>query len=181
MLTTTSRRALTAALLAALVAASGAACGSPSDSGGGGPALQRVDTPPSTVIEKPDPSKGKTVADRVAYFSSSARVTAGVHEVLHDQDDVARFAGKVAANDPKVKDAIVAGARPTDFSRRVLVGWTATTGCSAATAATLTVSGKRLTVQVSQPKPPPECLVAFRMTAVFEVPKERVPAQPVFS
>jgi hypothetical protein len=181
MLTTTSRRAFTTALLVALAAASVAACGSAPDTSGGGPASTRVDTPPSTVVERPDPSKGKTVAERVAYFSSSVRVVAGVREVMHGQADVARFAGKAAANDPEVRDGIVAGARTTDFSRRVLVGWTATTGCSAATAAMLTVSGNRLSVQVSQPKPPPECLVDFRVTAVFEVPKEHVPAQPVFS
>jgi hypothetical protein len=179
MLTTTSRRALAASLLTTLLSASGVACGSPPDDGG--PASYRVDTPPSTVIERPDPSKGKTIADRVTYFSSSARATAGVHEVLHSRAEVEQFAGKIAANDPKAKDGIVAGAQATDFSQRVLVGWTATTGCSAATEAMLTVSGDRLKLQVSQPRPPPECLAAFRVAVVFEVPKERVPAQPVFS
>jgi hypothetical protein len=180
MVTRRWRRGFAGGLSALAVAVMAVSCGDGRPDSGG-PAPHRDGSPPGTATTRPGRSGAESVADRVAYFSSSARTAAGAREVLHDRAEVRRFAGKVAADDPEAANAIVSGARGTDFSRRVLVGWTATTGCSAATAATLTVSGNRLQVRVSQPKPPPECVAAFRATAVFEVPRERIPARPDFS
>ena len=160
------------------LAALGAACGDQQDPVG--PAVTKADAPPSSAPVSPSTSGPTGAADRVAYFSTTARTTAGVHQVLQDKGELQRFAGKIAAADPGAAADIVAGGQDTDFSRRVLVGWTRTSGCSAATAARLTVSGSRLEMRVSQPKPPPECLAAFRMTVVFDVPKERIPARPEF-
>lgn len=171
------RRGFAGGMSAVALTALAAGCGG-DDPASGGAAPHRSGTASATVAGRPSASGAATVADRLAYFSSSVRTTAGVREVLRDPADVKRFADKVAADDPGTAEGIVAAGRGTDFSQRVMVGWTATTGCSAATTATLTVSGHRLQVRVSQPEPPPECLVAFRMTAVFDVPRERIPAQP---
>jgi hypothetical protein len=126
------------------------------------------------------PLASGSVASRVAYFSTSVRAADGLHTVLHDGGELQRYAQRFAAGDPKAARDIVAGGGRTDFTRSVLVGWTRTTGCSVATAAALGVSGDRLVLRVSAPKPPPECFAADQVTVVFEVPKERMPARPVF-
>lgn len=126
------------------------------------------------------PGTSGSVASRVAYFSTAARVVPGIHEVLHGRSELERFARRAAPGDAKAGQDIAAAGRTADFSRSVLVGWTATTGCSAATAATLGVAGERLELHVSQPKPPPECFAADHVAVVFEVPKERIPARPAF-
>lgn len=204
MLTVTFRRTVSATLLAASLTTLSVACGeeqsatgappasSPSSAGspGGAGADGRASgapapsgtTPSGTAPSGTAPSgaTGTTGTSRVVYFSSSARVVAGKHEVLHDRGDVERFAASVAARDPKTAAAVTASADRTDFSSRVLVGWTASTGCSAATSAALRISGNTLTPTADQPIPPPECLTDFRVTAVFEVLRTRMPEHPVF-
>jgi hypothetical protein len=117
---------------------------------------------------------------RTVYFSSSARVVAGLHVGVRDRAGLERFAAKAAPGDGAARAAMVRAGRGADFSRSVLVGWTATTGCSAATAAALDVVGDRLAVRVRQPRQPPECFAVSRVAVVFEVPKERMPERPVF-
>ena len=193
VLTTTLRRAVPAMVLAASLTVVGAGCGT-AHSGSGGPdgtpgstAASRSTSPGSSPGRSPGPSpspssgpSSPTVADRVVFFSSSLRGVPDDHQILRSQADVSRFAGTFTAVDPQAAAQVEAAGRATDFARQVLVGWTATTGCSAATSATLTASGDRLELHVSQPKPPPECVAAFRVTVVFQVAKERIPAQPVF-
>lgn len=183
MLTVNVRRAVPAVVLAASLALGAAACGD--DAPAGRPSPDVTDDAPSSVT--PSTGGGSTTAtdgdvdSRVVYFSSAERVRAGVHEVLHDRGELDRFAGEVAADDADAAAKISAGGGSTDFSRYALVGWTRSTGCSTATSVTLSVSGSLLKLHVNQPKPPPECLVDFRVTVVFEVPKERIPARPAFS
>lgn len=116
----------------------------------------------------------------MVYFSVSDRVPLGLREVLRGRAASARFAARVTAVDAQAASAIVAAARATDFSRSVLVVWTAGTGCRHATSAALRVTGDRVHVRVDGPEPPPECVVPDRLTVVFEAPKERLPAQPLF-
>ncbi|WP_329132178.1 hypothetical protein OG552_12275 [Streptomyces sp. NBC_01476] len=179
MLTVDLRRVLAAALLTASVTMFAAGCGEKGEAGGG-PRKDRVDggTVPSVRVE-PSGSDGKTAPFRVVYFSSSEPAAPEAHEVLHDAGELGRFAAKVAPQDRQAAE-ITAGGKDTDFSRDVLVGWTASTGCSAATAAVLHIADDRLSVRVSQPEPPRECLRAFVATVLFAVPKESMPANPVF-
>ncbi|WP_433889506.1 hypothetical protein [Streptomyces sp. CA-111067] len=114
------------------------------------------------------------------YFSSSVPAGAETHQVLRDGGELRRFAQSAAPRDGHAATAIVAAADRTDFTSRVLVGRTRTTGCSQATAASLAIAGDRLSLQVRQPKPAAECLTAFHLTVVFGVPAERIPAHPVF-
>lgn len=193
MLTVTLRRTFSAMVLAALLTTFAAACGDDKATGGGPDPHPTDDAPssPSVVADPPgSPAAGSSapgspapgngpVATRVVYFSSMVRGAAW-HEVLHNRGELAGFAKRFAANDPKAAAAIASSGAATDFSRQVLVGWTEVTGCSAATAAMLTVSGDRVSLHVDQPKPPPECFAADQVTVVFEVPKERIPARPVF-
>jgi hypothetical protein len=176
---TMPRRVFAAALLAVSLTVLAGGCGEKGQPGGG-PAHQPVDRPPVSTLDKPSSSGGKAASARVVYFSSTAPTTAGVHQVLRDHAELGRFAGQVAARDPKTAAGITATGTETDFSRDVLVGWTTTTGCSAATTAALDVSGDRLSLRISRPDPPQECLRAFQLTVVFKVPKEGVPARPVF-
>jgi hypothetical protein len=200
------RRAFPAALMAVSVTAFGAACTASGDSGdpeGGGatppqtassaPPLPSGSSPvavPSTgsgtpgtsAGSGPGPATGSTSAGevRVVYFSSSARSVTGLHDVVSDQGDLDRFAARAVPADAGAAAAIRASGKAADFSRSVLVGWTAVTGCSQATSAALVVSGDRLVVGVQQPKPLPECFAPFRVTVLFAVPRERMPARPVF-
>lgn len=191
MATVTLRRAFTAALLAASLTTFAAGCGADRPDGSGPAGSPANGTAASTTAvpsasdgtsgsTSGNASDGETIASRVAYFSSSAVIATAVHQVLHDAGELGRFAQQVAAADPRAAADITDGGKATDFSRQVLVGWTQSTGCSTASSARLTVSGDRLTLRVDQPEPPPECLRAFWVTVVFEVPKERIPAQPVF-
>jgi hypothetical protein len=120
-------------------------------------------------------------APRTVFLSSSARAVPRAHEVLRDRAQVERFAGRFDARDASAAEGIRAAGRAADFSRSVLVGWTATTGCGAATSARLEVAGERLALRVVTPSAAPECFAAYRVTAVFEVARERVPAEPVFA
>ncbi|MFG1805990.1 hypothetical protein [Streptomyces sp. NPDC049040] len=198
VLKTAVRRAVSGMALAAALALPATACGGGSGPGGvdavpgstltSVPASASLPAPPATsasAAPSATPSGspaagGGTAADRVVYFSAAPRGPADGHQVLHDRAEVDRYAAAFAAQDPQAEARIVAAGRSTDFTRRLLVGWTTTTGCSAATGAALAVSGNRLELRVSQPEPPPECLVAFRMSVVFQVARERIPAQPVF-
>jgi hypothetical protein len=180
-------RAFTAALLAVSLTTFAAGCGGDRQIGSGPAGSSTDGAPPSTTSGPPasgstsdGASGGETIASRVAYFSSAAVTATAVHQVLHDAGELSRFAQQVAATDPRAAAEITGSGKATDFSRQVLVGWTQTTGCSAATSARLTLSGERLMLRVDQPEPPPECLRAFWVTVVFEVPKERIPARPVF-
>jgi len=207
----TGRRNLAAVVLAVSVAVSAAACGSggtshagPSDdpvpaspgshspvststSGSSGPTSPSSPSgsSPSTVAPgstvAPSPSRTVGVATRVAYFSASDPVPGDLHEVVRSRAALQALVGRVAPHDAHAAAAITAGTRATDFSRSVLVAWAEVTGCSRATSAGLGVVGDRLVLLVSQPKPPPECFAAEWVTVVFEVPKERVPAKPVFA
>lgn len=149
----------------------------PSTSGpGSAPASTPASGPPSGTSAPGSPSGG---TPRVVYFST-ARVTAGSHQVLHSRADVDRFARTFAASAPKVAAGIESAGAKADFTHDALVGWTASTGCSMATAASLEISGNRLMLKVDHPKPPPECLTDNRVVAVFEVARDRVPAHPAF-
>jgi hypothetical protein len=139
-------------------------------SGSGGPVSSR---PPGSGT----PDSGEP---RVAYFSATAVTVPGAHEVLHDRGELAGFAARFAPGDPKAAAAIRTAGQATDFSRSVLVGWTKATGCSAAKSAALRVSGDRVTLRVVQPAPPPECFAPYRLTVVFEVARDALPARPVF-
>jgi hypothetical protein len=176
VLTTAVRRAVPATVLAASLAMLGGGCGGRSASDG-----VPASVPVATVSSvSPEPGGSAPTADRVVYFSATPRGRADGHQVLHDQAEVVRYAAAFSAQDPQAQAQIVAAGRSTDFTRQVLVGWTATTGCSMATAAALAVSGDRLELRVSQPEPPPECFVAYRVSVVFQVARERMPARPVF-
>ena len=126
------------------------------------------------------PTSWDGLGSRAVYFSASDRVPLGVHEVLRGRAALARFTARVTATDAHAASAIAAATRSTDFSRSVLVVWTTSTGCSRATSAALHVTGNRVQVHISAPKPPPECVVADRLTVVFDAPKDKVPAQPQF-
>ncbi|MBY8880824.1 hypothetical protein [Actinacidiphila acidipaludis] len=117
----------------------------------------------------------------MAYFSASDAAPGDLREVVRSRAALQTLVGRVAARDGRAAAAITAGTRTTDFSRSVLVAWVQVTGCSRATSAGLGVVGDRLVLLVNQPKPLPECFAADRVTVVFEVPKERVPAHPVFA
>jgi hypothetical protein len=105
-----------------------------------------------------------------------------VHTVLDSEADLARFPGYFARSAPEVAQAITAKAAGTDFSRNVLVGWSRSTGCSAATDAALFIgAGQRLFLGVRQPRPLPECFAAHHVVAVFEVPRTRLPDNPQFA
>ncbi|HEY5836043.1 hypothetical protein [Streptomyces sp.] len=191
MLTVTLRRAFSAVLLAACLTTFVAACGADQTAGDGAPDGTTNGLPSSSVTrprastttaESPTSttSGAGPVETRVAYFSTSAHIPTGLrNEVLRSRAELQEVADTFAADDPEAAAQIVSGGGTTDFSRSVLVVWTETTGCSAADAALLAVSGNRLRAQFDQPKPPPECFAPFKVVVVFEVPKERMPTRPV--
>jgi hypothetical protein len=163
MVTVDLRKVFAAALLAGSLTTAVTGCGEQS---------------PGTA-HPANPSSSATTS-RVAYFSSSAPARAGLHQVLHDQGELSRFAQDAVTQDQGTATKIAAVGESTDFSRDTLVGWTAATGCSTATAAHLKMAGSRLSLQVSQPKPAQECVRSFVVTVVFAVPKKAIPAEPVF-
>ncbi|MEU6849521.1 hypothetical protein ABZ901_06250 [Actinacidiphila alni] len=197
MLTVNPRKASPVVVLAVVLVLGGVACGS--GSADDGPRRDRTDgAPPSvsgTTTSAPTPTSTTeapptggaatpvtgSVAERVVYFSTSVRAPRETHEVLHDRGEVQDFAETVATSDAQAAAKIAASGAATDFARSVLVGWAVSTGCSAATSATLLAAGDTLRLHVVQPKPPPECFTDFRLTVVFEVPKERLPAHPAFA
>jgi hypothetical protein len=206
MLTVTLRKTMSAALLTASLATLSVACDgqhsaadAPNPSGSSGAPSATTSAPPATpstsgtdsapastppsgppsTTSAPGSPGGGTATNRVVYFST-ARVTAGSHQVLHSRAEVDRFARTFAASAPKVAAGIESAGAKADFTHDVLVGWTASTGCSVATAASLEISGNRLTLKVDHPKPPPECLTDNRVVAVFEVTRDRVPQHPSF-
>ncbi|WP_159011720.1 hypothetical protein [Streptomyces sp. NRRL F-5123] len=169
--TTTSGRAAAAVVLAAALALVGAGCGTQESSGG----QQGTPGPAST---SPTAGDGTSVG-QVVFFSPAPRGPRDGHEVLGSRADAERYAA--AFTDGQARAQLTAVARGTDFTRQVLVGWTRPTGCSTATAAALRVSGNQLELHVSQPEPLPECVVAFRVSVVFQVPREHMPARPEFA
>ncbi|MFF7153610.1 hypothetical protein [Streptomyces sp. NPDC008139] len=189
------RGATWAVALAVSLTLGAVACGSgTSDAADGAPSSTTGPVTPSgdttTATTAPPTTGGPTtggatpgagsIASRVVYFSSSVRAVAGTHEVLRDRGELDRFATTAAHNDGRTAAEISAGGAATDFGRYVLVGWTESTGCSAATSATLGVAGNSLKLRVEQPTPTAECLTDFRVTVLFEVPKDRIPARPAF-
>lgn len=200
MVTTRRRRAVAIGVSAAAVMVLGSACGTGgSSSGGRPPGTEAAATSPTAGTSSPGATATDTgtptvsppasasasaswdgLGARVVYFSVSDRVPLGLREVLRGRAASARFAARVTAVDAQAASAIVAVARATDFSRSVLVVWTAGTGCRHATSAALRVTGDRVHVEVDGPEPPPECVAPDRLTVVFEAPKERLPAQPLF-
>ncbi|UWE08336.1 hypothetical protein [Actinacidiphila bryophytorum] len=180
-------RAVAGTALAAVLGGLGAGCAGQSGTGGpdgvpgSGPGTATVPgTATASRTAGTTSAGGGAAGDRVVYFSTTPKSPTDGHQVLHDRAEADGYAARLAGRDPQAQAQIAAAARATDFTRQVLVGWTATTGCSAATSAALTVSGDRVALQVSQPKPPPECVMAFRVSVVFQVAKERMPARPVF-
>lgn len=124
--------------------------------------------------------EGGSGQPQVVYFSAAPKGPPDGHEVLDDRAGALRYAAGFAQRDPRARARIAAAAEATDFDREVLVGWTATTGCSAATGAALRVSGHRLRLRISQPEPPQECVAAFRMSVVFRVDRKAMPERPEF-
>lgn len=162
----TSRvRAVLAAGGAVVALVGAAACGQGGDEDG---------------VARDAPSSGSS-APRTVFLSSSVRVVPPAHEVLRDRAQVERFAARFDARDAPAAAGIRAAGRAADFSRSVLVGWTASTGCGAAASARLEVAGERLSLRVVTPRASQECFAAYRVTAVFEVARERVPAEPAFA
>ncbi|MCZ4118947.1 hypothetical protein [Streptomyces sp. H39-S7] len=203
------RRAVSVAVLAASLTVLSAACGqdrpaagAPSDSAGGdhSPSTSATGVPPSTggsptagpssgpstgppsggTATVPVPSGTHGIESRVVYLSAGVHRPPAVHSVVTSELELSRFPSWFAGSDPAAAREIAARSQKTDFSRNVLVGWVETTGCGQATGVALLASGDRLTLGVSGPKPPPECLVAHQVTAVFEVPRDRMPKHPVF-
>ncbi len=158
---------MAASLLAVSLIAASAAC-------------DRQDPAPGT---HPSPSASPSRHDG-RIDTGPAQVTSGsggvpeVHAVLRNEAELSAFAHRFGNR----ADAITEAARTTDFSRTALVGWSLTTGCAKWPSATLRRSGQRLTLIAGRhPPPPPECFVPFHLIAVFTVPKERLPSEPVFS
>ncbi|MEU8823210.1 hypothetical protein [Streptomyces sp. NPDC048636] len=176
------RGAVSASLLVGAVLPLAAGCGQqhpgdgprPSRSSGGPPSGA---SPGSSGGASPSPHGGR-IDSGLAYVTSTSGGVPEVHTVVRDRaglDAFARHFGKRA-------DAITAEARNTDFSRSALVGWSTTTGCARWPSATLKRSGDRLAlIPGRHPSPPPECFAPFHLIAVFVVPKERLPSEPVFS
>ncbi|MFI0939000.1 hypothetical protein [Streptomyces sp. NPDC021020] len=171
-LTTTSRRAAAAAVLAAALAVVGGGCGTQEGSGG-------QQGTPGAASASPTTAGDGTPVGQVVFFTSAPRGPRDGHEVLGSRADAERFAA--AFTDGQARTRLTAVARGTDFTRQVLVGWTRPTGCSTATAAALHMSGNQLELHVSQPEPLPECVAAFRVSVVFQVPRERMPTRPEFA
>lgn len=194
------RRAVPVAVLAASLTALSAGCGqdrpataAPSSDNAGGdrsPSTPATAAPPSTggpTSAGPSAGGASTVPagthgieSRVVYLSAGVRRPPAVHTVVDSELELSRFPSWFAGSDPAAAREIAQRSQKTDFSRNVLVGWVETTGCSQATGVALLAGGDRLTLGVSQPKPPPECLVAHQVTVVLEVPRDRMPKHPVF-
>ncbi|MFI0896783.1 hypothetical protein [Streptomyces sp. NPDC020983] len=171
-MTTTSRRAAAAVVLAVAFALVGGGCGTQAASGG------RKDAPGRPASASRTAGDGASVG-QVVFFTPAPRGPLDGHEVLGSRAGAERYAA--AFTDAQDRVRLTAVARGTDFTRQVLVGWTRPTGCSTATAAALRLAGGRLELHVSQPEPLPECVVAFRVSVVFRVPRERMPARPEFA
>jgi hypothetical protein len=179
MLLESLRKVVLVALLAASLTTLSTACGqqrpatgaAPSDSTGGG------SSPSGSLSGSPS---GRGIESRQVYFDAGVRGTPLVHTVLDDERDLARFPGWFAASEPGAARKIAQKAATTDFSRNVLVGWSAPTGCGAATDAALFITGSRLVLGLDQPEPPQECLMSNQVLVVFEVPKDRMPKTPRF-
>ncbi|MFE7120245.1 hypothetical protein ACFU99_32960 [Streptomyces sp. NPDC057654] len=198
------RRAVSASLLAALLTSLSAACGQqhtaagapPSTSAGGGSpsgtsassAAPRAPTaPPSPASPAPPGATasrddGRSPAGRIdtglAYFASAPGAAPDLHAVLRDRADLDAFAARFGRRGQDIRTA----ATDTDFSRTALVGWSRTTGCDHWPSASLVRYGRTLALRVPpHAKPPPECLAAFQVVAVFEVPKDRIMWQPRFA
>jgi hypothetical protein len=177
MLLVSLRRAVSVALLAASLTTLSAACGRqqsatgapPYDGAGGGP----------SSFSSSSSSQG---AFRLVHLAATTRGVPDVHTVLDSEGDLARFPGYFAKSAPEIAQQITAKAARTDFSRSVLVGWSKTTGCSAATDAVLRLdAGKRLHLGVAQPRPPGECFAANHVVTLFEVPRGSLPDHPRFA
>ncbi|QKV94861.1 hypothetical protein HUT19_26515 [Streptomyces sp. NA02950] len=169
------RRAVSASLLAASLITLSAACGREHPAAGAHPSRSTGGTSPSRPGGRIDSGRIDT---GLAYFASTSGGAPEIHTVLRDGAGLDAFAGHFGRR----ADAITAKARNTDFSRTALVGWSMTTGCARWPSATLRRSGDRLVLVAGRhPSPPPECFAPFHLIAVFVVPKERLPSQPVFS
>lgn len=161
----TPARIAAAGLLAALAAGAAACGGTPAGAESGkGPAPQRIASPP-------------------LYFQNSDRPPQQVRTVLRTREDVARFPDWFArpSGDSTMAEGIAAGLRKADLSRNVVVAYTTDTGCGTAGGAELVASGNQLDLRLlDHPAPPPECYAPNAVTALFEVDRDRMPADPVF-
>jgi hypothetical protein len=141
----------------------------------------------------PEPSRSSAVAatpagphrvdSRLLYFSADLRLPHLVHVVVRDERDRARlpgwFAG-AAVNEHAARE-IANRIQGTDLRRNVIVAYAASIGCRPAGGARLVADGRRLTLRLlDRPAAPPECFVPYGAVAVFEVPRDQVPDQPVF-
>ncbi len=132
---------------------------------------------------KPSGSEdGRSPAGRIdtglAYFASAPGAGPDLHSVIRDRADLDAFAARFGRRGQDIREA----AADTDFSRTALVGWSHTTGCDHWPSASLVRYGHTLTMRVPpHAEPPPECLAAFQVVAVFEVPKDRITWQPRFA
>ncbi|MEV0277323.1 hypothetical protein AB0I22_13200 [Streptomyces sp. NPDC050610] len=125
---------------------------------------------------------GRPPAGRIdtglAYFASAPGAGPDLHSVIRDRAALDAFAAKFGRRGQDIR----AAAADTDFSRTALVGWSRTTGCDHWPSASLVRYGHTLTMRVPRhAEPPPECLAAFQVVAVFEVPKDRITWQPRFA
>lgn len=174
-------RAVAGAVVAVVVGLLAAGCGGGGGSGAGVATAGPVSASGAVTGSAAGSGEaGDGAVGEVVYFSTGPRGARDGHRVLGGRDLALRYAAEFGAGDAGARAEVEAAVEGTDFRRQVLVGWTTTTGCSTATAAELVVAGGRLELRVGQPKPPPECVVADRLSVVFRVPRERVPAHPVF-
>ncbi|WP_431771105.1 hypothetical protein [Streptomyces cucumeris] len=168
-----ARRAMAASLLAVSLIAVSAAC----DRQDPAPGAHPSPSSPSASGTSPSRHDGR-IDTGPAHVTSGSGGVPEVHAVLRNEAELSAFAHRFGNR----ADALTDAARTTDFSRTALVGWSLTTGCAKWPSATLRRSGQRLTLIAGRhPPPPPECFVPFHLIAVFTVPKERLPSEPVFS
>lgn len=131
------------------------------------------------------PPSGTRIDTRTVLFDDGGRRFPRVSTVLRTDTDRARFPGWFAgasAGGPETAKKVAARLKGTDLKTNVLVAFTATTGCSKPHGAQLYAHGRLLAFRpLDQPSPPPECYAPYQVTAVFEVPKNRLPDRPRFA
>ncbi|MDT0549102.1 MULTISPECIES: hypothetical protein [Streptomyces] len=170
------RRAVSASLLAASLTSLSTACGQQHPAVGV-PPVNRADggtpsSPPGT------PSRQGRVDTGLVYFTSAPGAVREVRAVLRRPDELSAFARLFGERSRE----ITARAKDIDFTRTPLVGWSTITGCAQWPSARLHRTDDTLRlIPAPHPKPPPECYAPFHTIAVFQVPEDRLPAQPRFA
>ncbi|MBH5334996.1 hypothetical protein IHE55_09390 [Streptomyces pactum] len=169
----------TAAVLAVLLTGCGQQDGSAPEDGrppGGGASGSGSATAPATPAP---PGADSRIDVGVAHFASAVGGAPEVRRVIRDRRELAAFADRFGARGAKIE----ADAADTDFSTRVLVGWSSTTGCAQWPSAALHHAGRGALAVLPgpHPAPPPECFAPYHTVAVFTVPRERLPENPHFT